>query len=159
MLNIPEGYVKVAITDPEDSSKRVLEALTKIVFIPPQEKKEPINEGLNLPKVIPIYQRDWNPLDNEIESEEDVATMKRNGNDCTVFVNMDWKHLKYYIAHNHKEKEIIESNFAHFCGLYWMSFISKEDLQNQAKEQLKTFLPFVFVPFLELVKKSYFDEK
>jgi len=68
---------------------------------------------------------------------------------------MDCKPIRQYIALNPKEKDIIESFLAYYCGLYWVSFIDKEDFLAQAKENLKISLPFIFAPFIELIKKTY----
>ena len=68
---------------------------------------------------------------------------------------MDWDPLKTAIAHNPKEKELIECSLAYFCALYWVGFIEHKDKQKQAKEFLKIFLPINFEIYLEVIKKSY----
>jgi len=73
--NKENGYVKVTIKNLDDSDKN-LNSSCEVIFSEPEEKKDNLNEGLKLPKIIPIYQEEWNPLTNEIETEEDISTMK-----------------------------------------------------------------------------------
>jgi hypothetical protein len=139
-----DGYFQV------EGQLKVL-PLAPTVVKPPPPPKPPRTAAAALPEIREIYKDKWSE-DFEINGEEDVVTIMRDGDNVSSLVNMDNRHLRSYLHANAKRTEEIKNIYklsVTMMGLWLEDQVKKNEIEEDKRRSIANSLGRLLLPMID----------